>query len=228
MPGLTPILTTVIAQLLILLTSTTPHASASESKVEKQKQTPSLSYEHTPVSSTVAGKNTIISAHIRSKHGIAEARLYFKIMSANWYFFLPMEKTKKEIYSATLPPVKNDTKGIDYIVLVKDDKGNTTKSRPYRALVHNDYNYPPSERKQLNVYSELETSPVNVDGFTIAITANATPEPLLAGATLYKYPPIDIPGSKKKSKSFLSGPGGVAAAITLGGFGISYKGSGGK
>jgi hypothetical protein len=186
--------------------------------------------DHQPIRSGIAGKSTPLLVTIEDESGVDIVRLYFKTMFAQDYFFLPMVSLGKNRYSAALPPAKNDSQGLDYILLVKNHKGETVRSRVQRVLIMNNYDPPSPAIDEIEVQTENVPQPSYISSFSVPLHITPATEQLLAGATFFKYPPFTVPGpaNGKDSAGILGEVGGVAASIVLGGFGVSYKSSYGR
>ncbi|MBU1568717.1 MAG: hypothetical protein KJ630_24205 [Proteobacteria bacterium] len=181
---------------------------------------------HGPVQSTPAGKSVPISVTIADGDNLFEVRLYFKTMAAADYFFLPMTGSSKGIFTASLPPAKNDTRGIDYLLLLKNSQGEVRKTKPFRLLVLNDYNTPLPSPCEFEVFTEQSSIEVENRDFASPLQIVQSPEPLLAYAVEDPYPPrvITNSGSGEKVFSGLSNLGGISFSIKIGGVGLFYRG----
>ena len=181
--------------------------------------------QHGPVSSTPAGKSVPVSVTIADADKIIEVRLYFKTMAATDYLFLPMTGSSKGIFTASLPPAKNDTKGIDYLLLLKDSHGEVRKTKPFRLLVLNDYNILPPAPGEWEILTEQGTPEEENRDFAVPLKLVTTPEPLLAYAAEDPYPlQVIPPDGDKNIFGGLSGLGGVSFSIKIGGVGFFSKG----
>ena len=182
--------------------------------------------QHGPVISTPAGKSVPVSVSIADAEEIFEVRLYFKTMAATDYLFLPMTGSSKGIFSASLPPAKNDTRGIDYLLLFKNRRGEIRKTKPFRLLVLNDYNTLPPAPSELEILTERGIPAGENHEFAVPFMPLSTPEPLLACAAEYPYPLhiTPLPDGDKNIFGGLSGLGGVSFSIKIGGVGFFYKG----
>ena len=182
--------------------------------------------QHGPVQSTPAGKSVPVSVTIADAEEVLEVRLYFKTMTATDYLFLPMTGSHKGIFIADLPPAKNDTRGIDYLLLLKNRRGETRKTKPFRLLVLNDYNAPPPSPSDLKVFTERGSPEEENRDFAIPIQLVPSPKPLLADAVEDPYPPqaITSTGGLKKAFSGMSELGGISFSIKVGGVGLFYRG----
>jgi len=182
--------------------------------------------QHGPVQSTPAGKSVPVSVSIADAEEVLEVRLYFKTMTATDYLFLPMTGSHKGIFIADLPPAKNDTRGIDYLLLLKTSRGETRKTKPFRLLVLNDYNTPPPSPSDLNVFTERGSPEEENRDFAIPLQLVPSPEPLLAYAVEDPYPPqaITSAGGLTNAFSGMSELGGISFSIKIGGVGLFYRG----
>jgi len=181
--------------------------------------------QHGPVSSTPAGKSVPVSVTIADADKIIEVRLYFKTMAAVDYLFLPMTGSSKGIFTASLPPAKNDTRGIDYLLLFKNSQGEIHKTKSFRLLVLNDYNMLPPAPSELEILTEQGTPEEENREFAVPLKLVTTPEPLLASAAEDPYPLLTpLPAGDKNIFGGLSRLGGVSFSIKIGGVGFFSKG----
>lgn len=178
-----------------------------------------------PVQSTPAGKSVPVSVTIAEADEIIEVRLYFKTMAATDYFFMPMTGSSKGIFTASLPPVKNGTRGIDYLLLFKNNLGETRKTKPFRLLVLNNYNVPPPSPGEFEILTEQSAPEEENREFAVPLKIVTTPEPLLAYAVEDPYPLRVTPGPDHGKNIFsgLSDLRGVSFSIKIGGVGLFYK-----
>jgi hypothetical protein len=186
--------------------------------------------QHGPVSSTPAGISVPVSVAVADAEEILEVRLYFKTMAAPDYLFLPMAGSSKGIFTASLPPAKNDTRGIDYLLLFKSSRGETRKTKPFRLLVLNDYNVPPPLPGEFEVLTEQSAPEEENRDFAVPLQLTTSPEPLLVYAVEDPSPPQVTRGSDGNRDVFdgLSDFSGVSFSIKIGGVGFFYKGFSGR
>ena len=183
---------------------------------------PPSSPDHTPIYSVTAGRSVPVSVTFEEPAELAELRLYFKMMTAKEYLFLPMTEVGRGTYTANLPPARNWTKGIDYLLLRKSVTGEIRKSKPFRLLVMNDFDSPPPPAGEIQVQTENSSAEAENHDFAVPLRASATVDPLLAGATEDPYPPISVPGPGGGSSGFFGGLGGVSFSIKVGGVSFRY------
>jgi hypothetical protein len=218
---------TLLFCLLFVLSATAPAPPPTMASTgDPSSPEAAVSLQHGPVSSAPAGKSVPVSVTIADAEEIFEVRLYFKTMAAASYFFLPMTGSRKGIFTVSLPPARNDTKGIDYLLLFKNSHGETRKTKPFRLLVLNDYHAPPPAVGEFEVLTEQDTFEEENREFAVPLKVVTTPEPLLVYAVEDPYPPQVTPGQEGRKKVFggLSGLGGVSFSIKIGGVGFSYRG----
>lgn len=181
---------------------------------------------HTPVTAIPAKRVGEIAVAVKDESDIEEVRLYLKTLKRKWYVYMTMESGGKNRYVSLLPPAQNDSSGLDYLFIVRNSVGEIYKTKKYRVLIQNDYRSPPlKEPQQLTVFTEIESPPPLLNDFLFPFIVHPSPDPFLAAAKQYQHPPIAIPGpgSGVSTGGFFRGLGGVAATITLGGVGISYR-----
>lgn len=187
-----------------------------------EAEQPPLSPDHTPIYSITAGKSVPVSVTFENPGEVAEIRLYFKTMAAEYYLFLPMAETVGGIYTANLPPARNWTKGIDYLLLRKSVAGEIRKSKPFRLLVMNDFDSPPPSAGEIQVQTEDSSAGAENNDFAVPLRVSVTADPLLAMAAEDPYPPISVPGPAGGSSGFFGGLGGVSFSIKIGGISFRY------
>ena len=181
--------------------------------------------QHGPISSTPAGKSVPVSVTVADAEELFEVRLYFKTMAATDYLFLPKAGSRKGIFTASLPPAKNDTKGIDYLLLFKNSQGETHKTKPFRLLVLNDYNVPPPSPGEFEVLTEQDDLDGENRDFAVPLKLTTSPEPLLAYAVedLYLPQATPEPGGGNVFGG-LSDLRGINFSIKIGGVAFFYRG----
>ena len=202
---------------LVLLVSLAAALSAAAAAAE-----PPSSPDHTPIYSVTAGKSVPVSVTFEEPAELAELRLYFRVMTAEEYLFLPMTETGGGTYTANLPPARNWTKGIDYLLLRKSTQGEARKSKPFRLLVMNDFDSPPPFADETQVQTEDLTAHAENHDFAVPLRVTVTPDPLLARATEDPYPPISVPEPGRGSSGVFGGLGGVYFSIKVGGVSFRY------
>lgn len=185
-----------------------------------------LPLQHGPVQSTPAGKSVQVSVTIADAEEVFEVRLYFKTMAATDYFFLPMTGSHKGLFVADLPPAKNDTRGIDYLLLLKNSRGEARKTKPFRLLVLNDYNTPLPSPSDLIAFTERSSPEEENRDFASPLRLVPSLEPLLAYAVEDPYPPqvITSTGGSNNAFSGINELGGISFSIKIGGVGLFYRG----
>lgn len=179
-----------------------------------------------PVYSTLAGKTVPVSITLPADTDVTEVRLYFKTMAAADFFFIPMTSTDGRTFDAHLPPAKNDTKGLDYLVLLISGQGETRKTRPLRLLVLNDYLSPQPVYHGLKVQTERPGAATENSDFAVPLQVTSTTAPLLDQAMEDPYPQRAAPAPH--SPVGLSGFGGISFSIKIGGAGFFYRSMSGQ
>ena len=185
---------------------------------------PATLLDRNPVYSASAGKSVAVNVTFASPQEITEIRLYFKTMATDHYFFLPMTESGKGNFVASLPPAKNWTKGMDYLLLLKNIQGETRKTKPFRLLIQNDYNSVPQSPNPIMVQTEHPTNQTENLDFAVPLRVIMTTEPLLEHAVEDPYPPVSVPGpgGGRGSSGMFDGLGGVSFSIKIGGVGLSF------
>lgn len=197
----------------------------SSATAEENSPSDDILLKHAPVFSAPAGEPITINAQFDGEGDISEVRLYFKTMAMDSYLYVVMERTGKSRYESELPPAKNGTKGVDYLILFTDNTGEAIRSKTYRILISDIYTSPRPGTAKLEVFSERPLSPQPLATFAAPLRVVATTSPLLASATPYKHPPIKVPGpAPGGTASSRKGLGGMSISISVGGVGISVGG----
>lgn len=218
------------ATLLFLVFLSASWCAALPSEAAEVDLPPAPNLDHSPVYSATAGASVPISVTFADPEEIAEIRLYFKTMTAGDYLFLPMALSGKGTYSATLPPARNWTKGIDYLLLRKSTRGEVRKTKPFRLLIQNDFTSAPPSPGAIQVQAEHSTTRADNLDFLVPLRVGMTTEPLLAEATEDPYPPITVPGpgAGNSAGGMFGGLGGVSFSIKVGGIRFSYRSFSGR
>lgn len=213
------------ATFLFLVFFSVPWGAARPSAAAGVELVPAPNLDHSPVYSATAGKSVPISVTFAAPEEIAEIRLYFKTMGAGDYFFLPMALSGKGTYTAALPPARNWTKGIDYLLLRKSTRGEVRKTKPFRLLIQNDYTSAPPSPGEIQVQAEHSTARAENFDFLVPLRVGMTTEPLLTEATEDPYPPITVPGpgAGNSAGGMFGGPGGISFSIKVGGIRFAYR-----
>ena len=187
---------------------------------------PEMTLRHGPVSSTSAGKSIPVSVTVSDPLEVFEVRLYFKTMAAEKYLFISMTGSSKGEFTAKLPPAKNDTRGLDYLLLFKNSRGEVRKTKPFRLLVLNDYTLPPPSPALFEVMTEQDIDAEENTDFGVPLKLCQTPEPLLAYAVEDPSATQTVTGtgSGKNILASVGGLPGVSFSVKIGGFGFFYKG----
>lgn len=185
--------------------------------------------QHGPVLSTSARKSVPVRVAIADADEIREVRLYFKTMASAEYFFLPMTNASRGVFSADLPPAKNDTRGIDYLLLFKNSRGEAHKTRPFRLLVLNDYHTPPPIPSKFVALTERQIlAGEENQSFAVPLQLVTTPDPLLASAMEESNPQQVVSGSRSDYGNDVFGGlnsfGSLSFSIHIGGVGLFYRG----
>ncbi len=218
------------ATFLFLVFFSVPWCAARPLAAADVELPPAANLDHSPVYSATAGRSVPISVTFADPAEIAEIRLYFKTMTAGDYLFLPMTLSGKGTYSATLPPARNWTKGIDYLLLRKSTRGEVRKTKPFRLLIQNDYTSAPPTPGEIPVQAEHSTARAENLDFLVPLRVGITSEPLLTEATEDPYPPISVPerGAGSSAGGIFGGLGGVSFSIKVGGIRFAYRSFSGR
>lgn len=118
----------------------------------------------------VAGKRIMINANVEDEAGVDVVRTYFKSSDVANYSFVPMSCEKTECTSV-LPAVSAGTKGIDYLILVKNSANVVYKTQTFSAATLEDNSKTPAYQNvssdgTIQVKTELAKAPEMVEGFT--------------------------------------------------------------
>jgi len=156
---------------------------------------------------------------------LSEVRLYFKPMTAHEYLYLEMTPTGDKSFSAQLPPAKEHTKGLDYLLLFLSEDGVSRKTKPFRLLIQKGgRRKAPTSQGPLAVHWEQGAAPAFDQAFSVPLEYLPSPQPLLAVAQENTYPPIVPESSTVPALTPFPGPGGFSFSIKVGGFGLFYGG----
>ena len=215
----------ILPCLLVFLPVSLPLVADGWSAAE-QPARPTATLRHGPVSSTSAGKSIPVSVSVSDALEISEVRLYFKTMAAEKYFFMPMTGSSQGEFTAKLPPAKNDTRGLDYLLLFKNSRGEVRKTRPFRLLVLNDYALPPPSPALFEVLTEEDAPAEENTDFAVPLKLCQTPEPLLAYAVEDPSTLQAVSATDSDNGAFrgFTGLSGVSFSLKIGGVGFFYKG----
>lgn len=153
---------------------------------------------------------------------ISEVRLYFKPMTASSYVYLEMTPSGEDRFSAQLPPARNDAKGLDYLLLFHNERGESRKTKPFRLLIQNSYRTAPPKVEPVEVFWEPEGIPRLDTTFAVPFKFLASSEPLLAEAKEDAYPPINPETASVPHLPLLSAPGGFFFSIKVGEVALFY------
>lgn len=202
--------------LLLAAPACLPRAASDESNL------PISAAGHAPIYSVTAGRSMPVSVSFEDPGEIAEVRLYFKTMDAASFLFLEMAQAGRDTWKANLPPARNWTKGIDYLLLRTSRGGEARKSKPFRLLVMNDFDYPPQSGDVLVKTEDPAAGGENRD-FAVPLKVTVSSQSLLTQAVEDPYPPIEVPGPGPRSPGgFFGGLGGVSFSLKIGGVGFRY------
>jgi hypothetical protein len=177
-----------------------------------------------PVPAAPAGEAVEVVVTV-NHHEISEVRLYFKPMKATSYIYLEMTPSGEDRFTAHLPPARYDAKGLDYLLLFHNGRGESRKTKPFRLLIQKNYRavlLPAGE--PTGVYVESAAPPEFDTAFAVPLKILASPKPLLAEAEEDPYPSITPEKSTIPPLAPFSGLGGFSFSIKVGGFGLFYGG----
>ncbi len=124
----------------------------------------------------VSSNRIIVKASILDKKGLDVVRTYFKAADAANYSFVSMNCVKS-LCSATLPAPSVATKGLDYLVLVKNKANEVYKTQTFSASsikLKGDmpkYQTAPTV-ENISVKTELAKAPKMVTGFSDSMTVD--------------------------------------------------------
>ncbi len=174
-----------------------------------------------PVPAASAGEAVEVVVTV-DRREFSEVRLYFKPMTATSYVYLEMVPSGEDRFSAQLPPARNDVKGLDYLLLFDNQRGESRKTKPFRLLIQKSYRATPPAVEPIEVFSESEVPPQLSTAFAVPLKLLASTKPLLAKAKEDAYPPINPETSPSSPLAPFSAPGGFFFSIKICGFGLFY------
>lgn len=174
-----------------------------------------------PVPAAPAGEAVEVLVSV-DRRQISAVRLYFKPMKATSYVYLEMAPSGEDRFTAQLPPARNDTKGLDYLLLFHNERGECRKTKPFRLLIQNSYRTAPPAVEPVEVFWEPEGIPRLDNVFAVPFKFLASSEPFLAVAKEDAYPPINPETASAALLAPISAPGGFFFSIKIGGFGLFY------
>ncbi|MDK9707064.1 MAG: hypothetical protein OEL83_08445 [Desulforhopalus sp.] len=143
---------------------------------------------HTPVENAEAGERISLFTDVSDPNGVDVVRVYFKSQDAADYSFVALKAVDKkeesllekfknlnsdfngQKYSGVLPAPANGAKSFDYLILVKNKANMVVKSQSYKVVVNDNDKATATEPEPVNVYSELNNAPTQIEGFTDNIT----------------------------------------------------------
>lgn len=143
---------------------------------------------HVPVETLNTGVRKNLSVEVADPSGVALVRVYFKAVEAENYSFIklaPFKESQKSalesfkrlgtdfsgiVYKGTLPAAKTGSNGFEYLILVKTNSDVVVKSQHYFVAVTEAEEKAATAVKPLKVFTELETAPTEITGFSDNLT----------------------------------------------------------
>jgi hypothetical protein len=175
-----------------------------------------------PIQSATAGETIPVSVAVDGRV-ISEVRLYFKPLEAASYVYMTMTPGEEDSFAAAIPPCKNGSRGLDYLLLFRDDDGKSRKTKPFRLLLLNNPRGVKPSAEAVEVYGEETVEPAVAMAFAAPLRILPSPRPLLREAEEEDYPSI-LPTSTRTSPfAPWRGPGGFSFSIKVGGVGFFYR-----
>lgn len=145
-------------------------------------------------------------------------------MTADGYVYLEMVHAGEDRFSAQLPPANIDVKGLDYLLLFGNDRGEFSKTKPFRMLILKGRPGKSPTKDPVKVYWENGKTPTFGKAFAVPLEILPSPTPRLAEAKEHDYPTIVSESSPLPALPPFSGPGGFSFSIKIGGVGVFYGG----
>lgn len=146
-----------------------------------------IDIEFDPIIAEVApGKRILVTATIEDKAGLNVVRTYFKATDAVNYSFVPMG-CEETVCTSILPALSQETKGMDYLVLVKNGENKVYKTQTFNATTLAVSKEIPEYQNvvtegTIQVKTELPKAPKMVEGFSDNITIDTVDSTLRFGA----------------------------------------------
>lgn len=175
-----------------------------------------------PIQSATAGESIPVAVAVDGRI-ISEVRLYFKPFDAESYVYMTMTPAAEGGFAADIPPCKNGSRGLDYLLLFRDAEGKSRKTKPFRLLLLNNPRGIRPSPETFEVYGEEAIDPALPGAFTAPLRFLPSPRPLLQEAEEEEYPAV-LPTSTRSSPfAPWRGPGGFSFSIKVGGVGFFYR-----
>ena len=125
-----------------------------------------LRFDHEPVAAATSGERIAITAAIAAEtpDDVELARVYFKAWNEANFLFVPMTRDG-DGWTGTLPAPAAGVEAIEYLILAKRRPEGVYKTETFRIEV-SDGDRVADYADRIDVYSELESAPETVAGFT--------------------------------------------------------------
>ena len=175
-----------------------------------------------PVHSATAGEAIPVSVAVDGRV-ISEVRLYFKPLEAESYVYMTMSPAEEGGFAAAIPPCKNGSRGLDYLLLFRDDAGKSRKTKPFRLLLLNNPRGVKPSLETIEVYGEETVEPTLTGAFAAPLRILPSPRPLLREAEEEDYPTVLPTTTRTSPFAPWRGPGGFSFSIKVGGVGFFYR-----
>ena len=175
-----------------------------------------------PVQAASAGEAILVTVTVDGR-AISEVRLYFKPLDAESYVYITMTPAEEGGFAAAIPPCKNGSRGLDYLLLFRDDEGKSRKTKPFRLLLLNNPRGVKSSPEAIEVYGEAAIDPALPGAFAAPLHFLPSPRPLLHEAEEEDYPAVLPTSTRTAPFPPWRGPGGFSFSIKVGGVGFFYR-----
>ena len=185
-----------------------------------------LRFDHEPVAAATSGERIAITAAIAAETpgDVELARVYFKAWNEANFLFVPMADDG-DGWSGTLPAPAAGVEAIEYLILAKRRPEGVYKTETFRIEV-SDGDRVADYADRIDVYSELESAPETVAGFTDNIALDVVESAARYGAV------AGLGGQAGSGATAASGAGagggtaGAGAGGAFGGIGAVGVGAG--
>lgn len=216
--------------------------------------TPTIEIIHKPVETVQSGKRISLTTEVADPEGIKTVRVYFKTASSQNYNFVVLEQVenvKKSVFeqfkrlgsnfeglafSGLLPATIKGTTSIDYLIVVQNNASVVVKSQIYNISITPGAESPKSNNDPIQVYSELDTAPTEIDGFSDNITIDVVESTGKLGGTAMLYGALSggSEGAAVAGGTVVATSGGftatavaVTAGVVVAGGAVAASGGGG-
>jgi hypothetical protein len=135
--------------------------------------TTTIAIKHKPIQYFVPDKRIKIDTEVTDKEAIKLVRCYFRAAGEAGYVFVPMEAGKEGVFESILPAPGKNTKTLEYLFLVVNEKNQIVRSQVFTADKKDDDKAPAwqqvTSEGDIHVSTELANVPTTPPGFSDSI-----------------------------------------------------------